>query len=173
MDQEERPGDQQRRFPQHHNRQDQHISEVEGLAANENGIFAQRVIGALQIIVGREEKALEVPEEYIVEREHGIKEQRIDVLEPVPRRAGFIGGEAKDAASRKRIIFAMEIDAGVMAAMMENTPHVRADSAQIENIVQGFVDTRPGRDGVVIAVMSDVQQKERLREAAYKVEGDK
>src|SRR5208282_6743031 len=115
---------------------------------------------------GREEKALEVPEEHIVEREHGIKEERIDVLEPVPGRAGFIGGKAKDAASRERIIFAVEIDAGVMTAMMENTPHVRADSAQIEDIVQGLVDARPGRDGVVIAVMGDVQQKECLREAA-------
>jgi hypothetical protein len=60
----------------------------------------------------------------------------------------------------------VEIDAGVMAPMMEDTPHVRADSAQIEDIVQGFVDVRPGRDGVVIAVMGDVQQKECLREAA-------
>src|SRR5271166_7075419 len=113
------------------------------------------MIGAFQIIVRREEKALEVPEEHIVEREHGIKEQRIDVLELVPRRAGFIGGKAKDAASRKRIILAVEIDAGVMAPMMEDAPHVRADSTQIEDIVQGFVDARPGRNGVVIAVMGN------------------
>src|ERR1700689_2369176 len=130
MDEEERPGDQQRGFSQHHHWQDKHVSEVEALAGNENGIFAQRMIGAFQIIVGREEKALEVPEEHIVEREHCIKEQSIDVLEPVPWRAGLIGGKAKDTASRKRIIFALEIDARVMAPMMENTPHVRADSAQ-------------------------------------------
>src|SRR5258708_7598872 len=123
MNQEERPGDLQRRFPEHHHRQDKHVSEVETLAGDENGIFAQRMIGAFQIIVGREEKALEVPEEHIVERKHCIKEQRIDVLEAVPRRAGFMGGKAKDAASRKRIIFAVEIDAGVMAPMMEDTPH--------------------------------------------------
>src|SRR5271170_6443322 len=131
------------------------------------------MIGAFQVIVGREEKALEVPEKHIVEREHRIQEKRIDVLKAVPRRAGFMGGKAKDATSRKRIIFAVEIDAGVMAPMVEDTPHVRADPAQIEDIVQGFVDARPGRDGVVIAVMSDVQQKERLREAAQKVEGNK
>src|SRR5580658_8055233 len=124
------------------------------------------MIGTFQIIVGREEKALEVPEEHIVEREHRIQEKRIDVLEAVPRRAGFMGGKAKDAASGKRIIFAVEVDAGVMAPVMEDTPHVRADSAQIEDIVQGFVDARPGRDGVVIAVMGNVQQKESLREAA-------
>src|SRR5258708_26242035 len=97
------------------------------------------MIGAFQIMVGREEKALEVPEEHIVEREHGIKEQRIDVLEPVPWGAGFMGGKAKDTASRKRIIFAVEIDARVMAPMMEDTPHVRADSAQIEDIVQSLI----------------------------------
>src|SRR5271163_3429902 len=131
------------------------------------------MIGAFQIIVGREKKAFEVPEEHIVEREHRIQEERIDVLEAVPRRAGFMGGKAKDAASRKRIIFAVEIDAGVMAPMMEDTPHVRADSAQIEDVVQSFVDERPGRDGVVIAIMRYIQQKERLRQAAYKVEGDK
>ncbi len=98
-----------------------------------------RMFGAFQIFVGREEKALEVPDEHIVEREHRVKEQRIDVLEPVPARAGFIGRKPKDAASRKRVIFAVEIDAGVMASMMEDTPHVRADSANIEDIVQGFV----------------------------------
>src|SRR5580700_10136331 len=120
MDQEERTSDQQRRFSKHHHRQDKHVSEVEALAGNENGIFAQRMFGAFQIFVGREEKAFEVPEEHIVEREQCIKEQRIDVLEPVPWRTGFIGGKAKDAASRKRIIFAVEIDAGVMAPMMED-----------------------------------------------------
>jgi hypothetical protein len=67
----------------------------------------------------------------------------------------------------------MEIDAGVMAAMMEDAPHVRADAAQIEDIVQGFVDARPGRDSVVVAVMRDVQQKESLREATQKVECNK
>jgi hypothetical protein len=60
----------------------------------------------------------------------------------------------------------VEIDAGVMAPMMEDPPHVRADSAQIEDVVQDFVDARPGRYGVVIAVMGYVQQKECLREAA-------
>src|SRR5271168_1530032 len=124
------------------------------------------MIGAFQIIVGREEKTLEVPEEHIVKGEHCIKEQRVDVLETVPWRPGFIWCKAKDAASRKRIIFAVEIDAGVMSAMVEDTPHVRTDSAQIEDIVQGLVNARPGRDGVVIAVVGDVQQEECLREAA-------
>src|SRR3984957_2904469 len=67
----------------------------------------------------------------------------------------------------------MEIDAGVMPPMMENTPHVRTDSAQVEDIIQGFIDQRPGRDGVVIAVMSDVQQEKCLREPPEKVEGNK
>jgi len=57
-------------------------------------------------------------------------------------------GKAKDAASRKRIIFAVEIDAGVMAPMMEDTPHVRADSAQIEDIVEVLL-TR-GRDEMAL-----------------------
>src|SRR5580692_13117743 len=114
MDQEERTSDQQRRFSQHHHRQDKHVSEVEALAGKENGVFAQGMVGAFQIIVGREEKALEVPEEHIVEREHGIKEQRVDMLEAMPRRACFVGAKAKDTTPRKRIIFAVEIDAGVM-----------------------------------------------------------
>ena len=124
------------------------------------------MFGAFQIIMGREEKALEVPDEHIVEREQRVNKQRVEVLEAVPGRPGFIGRKAKNAASRKRIIFAVEIDAGVMAPMMQDTPHVRADSAQVEDIVQRFVDERPGRDSVVIAVMGDVQQKKCLREAA-------
>src|SRR5580658_1552593 len=124
------------------------------------------MFGSPQIFVGREEKALEVPEEHIIDRKQRINEQRVDVLEAVPWRAGFVGRKTKDAAAGKRVIFAVKVDAGVMAPVMEDTPHVRVDSAQIEDIVQGFVDARPGRDGVVIAVMGNVQQKESLREAA-------
>jgi len=61
----------------------------------------------------------------------------------------------------------------VVASMMEDTPHVRVDSANIEDIVQGLVYGRHRRDGVVVAVVGDVQQKERLGEAAQKVEGNK
>src|ERR1700761_505796 len=95
------------------------------------------------------------------------------MLEPVPGRTGLVGRKAKEAAPGKSIIFAMEIDAGVMAPVMENTPHVRADSTQIEHIIQGFVDERPGRDRVVIAVMGYVQQKKSLCEAAQKIDRDK
>ena len=173
MDQQERPSDQQRRFPQHHHRQNEHVGEVERLPRKEDGVFPRRMLGALQIVVGREEKALKVPHENIVEREHRVKEQRIDVLEPVPARAGFMGRKPKDAASRKRVVFAVEIDAGVVAAMMEDAPHVRVDSANIEDIVQGLVYGRHRRDGVVVAVVGDVQQKECLGEAAQKIEGNK
>src|SRR3974377_1198689 len=98
MDQEERRGEQKRRFSQYHDRQDQHVRKVEALAGNENGVFAQRMLGALQIFVGREEKALEVPEEHIVEREQRVKKQRINVLEPVPWRPRFIGRKEKNPA---------------------------------------------------------------------------
>jgi hypothetical protein len=122
--------------------------------------------GAFQIFVGREEKALKVSYENIVEREHGVKEQRVDVLEPVQARAGFMGRKPKDAASRKRVVFSVEIDAGVVTPMMEDTPHVGVDSANIENIIQEFVYGRHRRDSVVVAVVGDVQQKKCLGEAA-------
>src|SRR5580704_6648658 len=99
MDQEERRSDQQRRFPQNHHRQDKHVSEVEALARKENSVFAQRMFSASQIFMVRKEKALEVPEKHIIEREHRVNQKRVDVLEPVPWRPGFIRREAKDAAS--------------------------------------------------------------------------
>src|SRR5579863_2147784 len=99
MDQEERLGDQQRRCPQNRHRQDKHVSQVEALAGKENGIFAQRMFSPSQIFMGRKEKALEVPEEHIIEREHRVNEQRVDMLKAVPWRPGFIGGKAKNAAS--------------------------------------------------------------------------
>lgn len=57
--------------------------------------------------------------------------------------------------------------------MMENTPHVRADSANVEDIIQKFVYGRNRRDGVVVAVVGNVQQEKSLGEAAGKVEGNK
>ena len=131
------------------------------------------MFGAFQIFVGREEKALEVPHKNIIERKQRVKEQRIDVLEPLQRAAGFVGRKTKDAASRKRVVFTVEIDAGVVAPMMEDAPHVRVDAANIENIVQDFVYRPHRRDGIVVAVVRDVQQKECLGEATQKVEGDK
>src|SRR5579863_3258670 len=115
-----------------------------------------------QIVVGGEEKALEVPHEYIVERKHRVKEQRIDVLEALQGHPGFMRCKPKDAASRKRVVFPLKVDAGVMTSMMEDAPHVGADSANIENIVQGFVDRSHRRDGVVVAVVCNVQQQECL-----------
>src|SRR5580704_17348601 len=173
MDEHERRSDQQRRFPKHHDRQNEHVGEVERLPRQEDGVFSRWMPCAFQIVVGWEEKALKVPYENIIEREHRVKEQRIEVLEPVPPRTGFVGRKPKDSASCKRVVFAVEIDAGVVASMMEDTPHVRVNSANIEGIVQGFVYGRHRRDGVVVAVVGDVQQKECLGETAQKVEGNK
>src|SRR6202021_4259382 len=114
MDQKKRPGNQLRRFPQHDHRQNKHVSKVEALAGKENEVVAERVPGALQIFVGREEKALEVPDEQIVKRKHRVEEQGIDGLEPVPWRPGFIGRKAKNAPPGKRIVFAGELNAGEM-----------------------------------------------------------
>jgi hypothetical protein len=83
-----------------------------------------------------------------------------------------VGCKPKQAASRKRVVFTVEIDAGVVASMMENTPHVGTDSTDIENIVQGFVDRPHRRDSIVVAVVRDVQQKERLGDGIYKIEAD-
>src|SRR5580658_980515 len=56
--------------------------------------------------------------------------------------------------------------------MMEDPPHVGADSTNIENIIQSFI-YRPRRgNGVVVAVVSNVEQKEGLRDRIQKVEGD-
>jgi len=95
------------------------------------------------------------------------------VLEAVHPSARFVGRKPKDAAPRKCIVFALEIDAGVVAAMMENAPHVRADSANIENVIQEFVNRRHRRDGVVVAVVCDVQQKECLGKAADQIKANK
>src|SRR5260370_6249411 len=173
MDQQERRGDQPWRFSQDHDRQNEHVGEVERLARKEDDVFSHRMPGPAQIVVGRKEKALKVPYENIIKREQRVQEQHVDVLEPLQRLARFMGRKTKDAASRQRVVFAVDIDAGVVASLMEDTPHVRVDSANIKDIVQGFVYGRHRRDGVVVAVVSDVQQKECLGEAAQKVEGNK
>jgi hypothetical protein len=64
------------------------------------------------------------------------------VLEPVHRYAGIVRGKAEEAAAFDGIVLAMEVDAGVVSAMVEDAPHVRADAAQVEDVVQGFVDDR-------------------------------
>ena len=74
--------------------------------------------------------------------------------------------KTKQAAPLNRIILAMQIDAGMVPPVMQNTPHVRADPAEIEDIIQALVDRRARGDCVMVAVMGDIQQKKRLREAA-------
>jgi hypothetical protein len=129
--------------------------------------------GPIQIVVGRKEKALKVSYENIIKREKRVQEQRVDMLEALQRPAGFMGRKPKDAASRKRVVLALDIDARMVPSMVEDTPHVRVDSANIEDIVQGFVYGWHRRNGVVVAVVGDIQQKECLGEAAQKIEGNK
>ena len=139
MNQHESPSHQEGRLPQHKHRQNEHVGEIESLPRKEDAVFSRWMPGAPQIIVRREEEALKVSYENVVEREHRVEKQRVDVLEAVIARAGFMGRKPKDAATRKGVIFAVEIDARVVPSMMKDTPHVRADSANIENIVQSFV----------------------------------
>ena len=169
MGEQERQGDQQRRFSQQHDRQDQHVGKIESFPGKKDDVFSHRMLRLFQIVMGGEEEALKVPHEDIVERKHRVKQKGVDVLEPLQRRSGFVRRKSKDAASGKRVVFAVEIDAGVVAPMMEDPPHVGANSTDVENIVQGFVD-RPHRgDGVVVAVVGDIQQKEGLCDGIDKV----
>jgi hypothetical protein len=46
----------------------------------------------------------------------------------------------------------MEIDAGVVAAMMEDAPHVGVDSAEIEDVVQALLTD--GRDEMALWLLS-------------------
>jgi hypothetical protein len=95
------------------------------------------------------------------------------VLEPLQARAGLVGREPEYAASREGVVLTVEIDAGVVASMVEDPPHVWIDSTDIENIVQGFVYRWNRRDGIVVAVVRDIQQKESLGKAIQKVDGYK
>src|ERR1700676_831625 len=114
MDQEERYGDQQKRLAQRHHRQNEHVGEVKSFPGKEDGVFTLRMAGAFQVIVGREEEALNVSYEDIVEGEQRVKEERVDVLEPVVGRAGLMGRKSKDASSGKGVVFASEVDTGVV-----------------------------------------------------------
>src|SRR5271166_2791435 len=73
--------DQQRRFPQQHDWQNQHVSNVKSFSCKENDVFPQRMLRAFQIIMRGEKEALEVPKEDIIERKQRVHQQRIDVLE--------------------------------------------------------------------------------------------
>src|SRR5208283_1683096 len=68
MGKHESQSDQQRRFPQQHDRQNKHVGEVESFTCKEDGVFSHRMLRVFQISVGWEEKALKVPQEHIVER---------------------------------------------------------------------------------------------------------
>src|SRR5579871_555372 len=67
----------------------------------------------------------------------------------------------------------MQVDAGMMAAMMQNPPHIGTDSAEVEDVVQPFVNPTLGRNSVVVTVVRDIQQKEGLRDGVQEIEGDK
>jgi hypothetical protein len=100
MDQHERrTATSQRRLTQQHHRQNEHVGEVERLAREQDGVLARRMPVRFQIVVGGEEKGLKVPHKNVIEREHRVKKQRIDVLEAVPDGARLVGRKAEDAAA--------------------------------------------------------------------------
>ena len=82
------------------------------------------MLGAFQIVVRREEKALEVSYENIIERKQRVDQERINVLEALPATAGFVRRKSKNAAPRKCVVLGVKVDAGVVPAMMQDTPHV-------------------------------------------------
>ena len=157
---------------QEHHRENQHVGEVKRLAGEEDDVFAQGMAGAPEVIVLGKEEALEIAHEDVIEREHRVEEQAVDVLEAVPPGAGLVGGEAEDAAAGEGVVFAVEVDAGVVAAVVQDAPHVGVDAAEVEGIVEGLVDQRRGGDCVVIAVVGDIQQEKCLGEASQEVERD-
>ena len=157
--------DQEKRFSQQQHRQNNHVGKVEPFACKEDGVFSRRMFGAFQISVGGKEEALKVSQENIIEGKESVNEQRVDVLEPVPGCARFVWRKAKDAASGKRVIFPMQIDAGVVPSMMQDAPHVRIDSTDIENIIQSFVYRPERRNRIVVAVVRNVQHQECLGQA--------
>ncbi len=67
----------------------------------------------------------------------------------------------------------MHIDAGMVPAMVQDAPHIRTDPANVEDIVERFVNGGRGRDSVVIAIVCDVQEEESLGEAAENIEAEK
>src|SRR5271165_4382415 len=68
MDKHESQSDQLRRFTQQHDRQNEHVGEVESFTCKEDGVFPHRMLHLFQIFVGWEEKAFKVPPEHIIER---------------------------------------------------------------------------------------------------------
>ena len=78
------------------------------------------------------------------------------MLEPLQGQSGFVRRKSKDASPGKRVVLTVKIDAGVVTAVMEDSPHVRTDPSHIENIVQSFVDRSHRRNGVVVAIVRDV-----------------
>src|SRR6201996_3625870 len=85
MDQKEGASDQQGRTSQHQYGKDQHVCEIEELTGKENNVFAERMPGALQVVVGGKEETLEVSEKHVVQREQRIHKQRVDVLKAMQR----------------------------------------------------------------------------------------
>src|ERR1700690_800704 len=83
MGKHESQSDQQRRFPQQHDRQNKHVGEVERFAGKKDGVFPQRMLRVFQIFMGGEKKALQIPQEHIIERKKRVNEQGIDMLEPL------------------------------------------------------------------------------------------
>ena len=72
MGEQERQADQQRLFPQQHDRQNEHVGEVESFPCKEDDVFPRRMFRIFQIVVRGEEKALKVPQKYTIERKERV-----------------------------------------------------------------------------------------------------
>src|SRR5580698_1150608 len=94
MGKQESQTNQQRRLPQHHHRQNQHVSDIKSFSRKESDVLPQGMLRAFQIIMRREEETLEISQEDIVERKQRVHQQGIDMLKPMQRRSGFVGGKA-------------------------------------------------------------------------------
>ena len=78
------------------------------------------------------------------------------MLEALHRPVRFVGCEAQETAAGKGVIFTMNVYTGMVSAVVQDAPHIRADPAEIEDIVKGLVHRGRGRDRIVVTVMGDI-----------------
>lgn len=160
--------DEPERFVQQDNRQDQHVGQVEQLAGEQRDVFAQWMLDA-QIVVGWKEETLEIAHKNVVQREEGVEHEGINVLEAVDGLVLLVWCEAQKAAAGKSVIFAVDVDTGVMPAVVQDAPHVGTDAADIEDVIESLVYRFAGGNRAVVGVVGDVKQKEGLGQAAQHV----
>ena len=106
----------------------------------------------------------EVGDEQPAQRHEPVQEPQVDVLRPMPRPPGLLGGEAGEGHLFDVGVHPHDVGAGVVEGVVLEAPEPRASSEEVAGEAEQPVQAARAAEGAVVAVVHDAGRGRHRRD---------